>query len=429
MVSIAESNSTKHSQGIDCLGGVFMRGKKRRPLSFFLLLGPGVLAAMADNDAGGLISYTVTGAKFGWAVFVPLTLCLTAVTYTVQEMAMRLGIASEKGYTCLLRERYGTGWTVFQVAALFLENQLTLLTEFVGMSAGLELLGLPVPVSVVLSVCLALSIAVFSGYASKQRFGLAIGLFNLLFLVFALFARPAVGAAQSVLLCAGRPFRWYTAALIGNAVAPWMIFYQSGAYSECGQQAHRIRGGRRDTLIGCICQAAVAAALIWIGSSVWGMIPEVENAGAPQIVAALDARYGSLAGTLFALGMFDSGLLAAVTVSLSSSWSVAESFGWSKSMSDSFREAPGFYGVYAFSVLLAAGMALVPSLRLNGIAVFVQAAGGVLMTPILIFLTLLTSSREVMGEYANGRNQKIRAWFCAGILTAASVFTIMITVL
>ncbi len=243
---------------------------------------------MADNDAGGLISYTVTGAKFGWAVFVPLALCLTAVTYTVQEMAMRLGVASEKGYTRLLRERYGTGWTVFQVAALFLENQLTLLTEFVGMSAGLELLGLPVPAAVALSVCLALSIAVFSGYESKQRFGLAIGLFNLLFLVFALFARPTIGAAQSVLLCAGRPFRWYTAALIGNAVAPWMIFYQNGAYSECGQRARRIRGGRRDTLIGCICQAAVAAALILIGSSVCGMIPNVENAGAPQIVAALE---------------------------------------------------------------------------------------------------------------------------------------------
>jgi Mn2+/Fe2+ NRAMP family transporter len=406
-----------------------MHGKKRRPLSLFLLLGPGVLAAMADNDAGGLISYTVTGAKFGWAVFVPLALCLTAVTYTVQEMAMRLGVASDRGYTRLLRERYGTGWMVFQVVSLFVENQLTLLTEFVGMSAGLELLGLPVAAAVTLSVCLALSIAVFSGYESKQRFGLAIGLFNLLFLVFAFFARPALDAAQSVRLCSGRPFRWYAAALVGNAVAPWMIFYQNGAYSESGQREQHIRSGRTDTLIGCVCQAAVAAALILIGSSVWGMIPDVENAGAPQIVAALDNRFGPLAGTLFALGLFDSGLLAAVTVSLSSSWSVAESLGWSKNMSDSFREAPGFYGVYAFSVLLAAGMALVPGLRLNGIAVFVQAAGGVLMTPILVFLTLLTSSREVMGAYANGRKQKIRAWFCVGILTAAAVFTIIITAL
>ena len=208
-----------------------------------------------------------------------------------------------------------------------------------------------------------------------------------------------------------------------------MIFYQNGAYSDNGQRAQQIRSGRRDTLFGCICQAAVAAALIFIGSSVFGSIPDVENAGAPQIVAALNARFGPLAGALFALGLFDSGLLAAVTVSLSSSWSVAESLGWSKSISDSFRQAPGFYGVYAFSVLLAAGMALVPALRLNGIAVFVQAAGGVLMTPILVFLTMLTSSKKVMGECANEKREKIRAWFCTGILMAASFFTIVIMVL
>ena len=404
-----------------------MRGKKRRPFFFLLFLGPGVLAAMADNDAGGLISYTVTGAKFGWTVFVPLTLLLTAVTYTVQEMAMRLGVASGQGYTRLLREYYGAGWMIFQVAALFAENQLTLLTEFVGMSAGLELLGMPVWAAVGISVCLALSIAVFSGYRSKERFGLLIGLLNLLFVFFAFFAHPAVSVQQSLLLSTGRSFRWYTAALVGNAIAPWMIFYQNGAYSERGQKEQHIHSGRTDTLVGCICQTMVAASLIWIGSSICGAMPDVENAGAPQIAVALSARFGQAAGALFALGMFDAGLLAAVTVSLSSSWSIAELFGWSKSMNDSFREAPGFYGVYAFSVLLAAGMALVPSLRLNGISVFVQAAGGVLMTPILIFLTLLTSKRSVMGDDANTRSQKIRAWFCTGILTAAAVFTILVT--
>lgn len=403
-----------------------MQERNRRPFFLFLFLGPGMLAAMADNDAGGLISYTVTGAKFGWAVFVPLTLCLTAVTYTVQEMAMRLGVASGCGYTRLLRERYGTGWMAFQVAALFLENQLTLLTEFVGMSAGLELLGLPVWAAVALSVALALSIAVLSGYKAKERFGLLIGLFNLLFLIFALFARPAVGVQQSVQLCTGHSFRWYAAALIGNAIAPWMIFYQNCAYVDKGLKTQHIRTGRMDTLIGCVCQVLVAAALIFIGSSIYGMVPDLENAGAPQIVSALSARLGPAAGILFALGLFDSGLLAAVTVSLSSSWSIAESFGWSKSLNDTVREAPGFYGIYAFSVLFAAATALVPNLRMNGIAVLVQVAGGVLMTPILLFLTLLTSSREVMGDYANSTWQKIRSWVSVGILLVVSIFTIFL---
>lgn len=405
-----------------------MHGKKR-PFFFLLFLGPGMLAAMADNDAGGLISYTVTGAKFGWAVFLPMTLLLTAVTYTVQEMAMRLGVASGQGYTRLLREHYGRGWMVFQVAALFVENLLTLMTEFVGMSAGLELLGLPVWAAVALSVGLALSVAVLSGYRTKERLGLMIGLFNLLFLFFAFFAHPAVSVQQSAALCTGRSFRWYTAALVGNAVAPWMIFYQNGAYSEKKEKENHIRSGRADTLAGCICQTTVAAALIFIGSSLYGILPDAENADAPQIVAAITGRFGPAAGVLFALGLFDAGLLAAVTVSLSSSWSVAESLGWTKSMNDSFREAPGFYGIYAFSVLLAAGAALVPSMRLNGISVFVQAAGGVLMTPILVFLTLLTSNRAVMGRYANSKRQKIRSWVCAGVLIAASAFTVLLPVL
>jgi Mn2+/Fe2+ NRAMP family transporter len=402
-----------------------MRGKKRRPLPFLLCLGPGVLAAMADNDAGGLISYTVTGAKFGWAVFIPLAMLLTIVTYTVQEMAMRLGVASEKGYICLLREQYGKGWMACQVAALFTENLLTLLTEFVGMSAGLELLGIPAGAAVALSVCLALSVAFLSGYRAKERFGLTIGLFNMLFVVFAFFVHPAVGVQQSMALSTGTRFSWYAASMAGNAIAPWMIFYQNGAYSEKGSKEKHIKGGRADTLTGCICQVLVASALIFIGSSIYGMVPDVENAGAPQIMAALAQEYGPFAGVLLALGMFGSGLLAAVTVSMSSSWSVAESFGWSGNMDDTFKEAPGFYGIYAASVLLAAGAALVPELRVNAVAVFVQAVSAVLMAPIVVFLMLLTSSRKVMGEYASAKGQKIRSWFCTVIIMAAAVFTIL----
>ena len=405
-----------------------MREKRRRVGLPFLIFGPGVLAAMADNDAGGLIAYTVTGAKYGWAVFVPLMFCFAAVTYTVQEMAMRLGASSGLGYTRLLRERCSRGWMGVQVAALFAENELTLLTEFVGMSTGLELLGLSAPAAVGVSAALALSVAFFSGGPSKQRFSLAIGAVGLLFPVLACFARPAASPTECVTLCTGRGGLWYAAALAGNAVAPWMIFYQNGAYTEQSLRLQAIREGRRDTRTGCICQTLTAAALIVIGASLAGTLPDPENAQAPQIVAALSAKFFPAAAALFVAGLFCAGLLAAVTVSLSSAWSIAESLGWSKSMSDSFREAPGFYAVYTFSVLLAAAASLLPELRRNGTAVFVQAAGGVLMTPILVFLTLLTSSRAVMGNEANTPGQKFRAWFCTGILTLASAVTIFLLV-
>lgn len=402
-----------------------MRKRKRDPFFFLLFLGPGMLAAMADNDAGGILSYTVTGAKFGWAVFVPLTFCLVLVTYTVQEMAMRLGVVAKAGYTRLLRERYGRGWMVFQVAALFAENLITLATEFIGMSSGLELLGLPHMPAVLLSVFLVLSIAVFSGYRAKERFGLVIGLLNLLFLGFACFARPVFSVPQCFMLCGNAPFWWYLAALIGNAVAPWMIFYQNSAYADKGVRAQDIQNGRKDTLTGCVCQVAVAAALILIGASVSGKIPNLEGAGPGAVVSALSGRFGPAAGVLFALGLFDSGLLAAITVSLSSSWSVAEAFGWSRSLNDRVGEAPGFYGVYFFSVLAAAAAVLRPGLPFNRIAVFAQVAAGVLMTPILLFLTFLTADPGVMGEYASAGSRKIRAWTCVGVLAAVTAFTIL----
>jgi Mn2+/Fe2+ NRAMP family transporter len=401
-----------------------MRKRKRGPFFFLLFLGPGMLAAMADNDAGGIISYTVTGAQFGWAVFVPMTFCLVLITYTVQEMAMRLGVVAGSGYTRLLRKRYGFGWMALQVAALFLENLVILVTEFIGMSAGLELIGFSRLPAVLVSVGLVLSIAMLSGYKAKERFGLLIGMFNLLFLGFAFFVHPEIGVGESFSHCTGEPFWWYTAALIGNAVAPWMIFYQNSAYADKGLKAQYIRNGRLDTIVGCICQVAVAAALIWIGASVGGQIPNLESAGPVELVRALTQKSGGPAGFLFALGLFDSGLLAAITVSLSSSWSVADAFGWPGSLNDPVNKAPGFYGVYALSVCAAAAVVLRPGLPLNRIAVWAQVAGGILMAPILLFLTLLTSSPEVMGEYAATRGQKIRAWTCVAVLLGVAAFTI-----
>lgn len=400
-----------------------MSKRKRGPFFVFLFLGPGLLAALADNDAGGILSYTVTGAKFGHAVFIPLTLCLVFITYTVQEMAMRLGVAAGSGYTRLLRERYGFGWMLFQVIALFLENLITLMTEFIGISAGMELLGIPRPAAVSGGAVLVLCIALLSGYGTKEKFGLAIGLLNLMFLFFAFATRPSISAPQSLMLTREQPFQWYAAALIGNAVAPWMIFYQNGAYADKGVKAQHIRNGRIDTMIGCVCQVAVAASLIWIGASVYGMLPDPELAGPAELATALAQKYGPAAGTLLALGLFNSGLLAAITVSLSSSWSVAAAFGWSGSLNDSVRDAPGFYGIYIVSVVIAAAAVLIPGLPLNRVAVFAQVAGGVLVAPILLFLTLLTSSREVMGEHASTLGQKIRAWVGVAILLSVAVFT------
>lgn len=398
------------------------------------VLGPGLLGALADNDAGGVISYAVTGAKFGYGIFLPLTLCLAAVTYTVQEMAMRLGVVAGAGYNQLVRQRYGKFWMFYQVISLLVENLITLITEFIGMSAGLMMLGIPMWAAVLIGLALVLSLALYRGYAKKERIAIVIGLFNVVFLIVAFLTKPDVSQIGNAFLHwnvpqgQGKNVFWYLIALVGNAIAPWMIFYQNGAYAEKGTTAKELRHGRIDTILGCVCQVVIAAFIIVIGASLSSHGADIEQAGPDQIIHALGEQFGSAAAILFGLGLFNAGLLAAMTVSLSSSWSVAQAFGWSKSLGESIRQAPKFYAIYFGSVGIAAGVVLIPGLPLNYLAVLAQVLGGILMTPILIFLTLLTSSKEVMGEYRNRGFQKVRAWVVVGLLTLISTATAVLSI-
>ncbi len=410
-------------------------GKKGGLFLLWSVLGPGLLGALADNDAGGIISYAVTGAKFGYGIFLPVTLCLVIVTYTVQEMAMRLGVVAGKGYNELVRQRYGKFWMMYQVISLFIENLITLVTEFIGMSAGLVMIGIPMWGAVLIGLGLVLSIALYRGYAKKERIAIIIGLLNVVFIVVAFLVRPSMQDIGNAFLFwgvpqgQGRNVLWYLIALVGNAIAPWMIFYQNSAYLEKGTAAKELRHGRLDTVIGCVCQVLIAVCIIVIGASLSSQGTDIEQAGPAQIVQALGEQFGFPAALLFGLGLFNAGILAAITVSLSSSWSVAQAFGWSKSLNESIRQAPKFYGIYFASVLIVAGVVLIPGLPLNHLAVLAQVLGGILMTPILIFLTLLTSNKEIMGEYRNRGFGKVRAWVVVGLLAVISTSAALLSLL
>ena len=393
-------------------------------------LGPGLLAALADNDAGGVISYAVTGAKFGVSLFLPAVCCTALLTYTVQEMAMRLGVVSGAGFHRLVRDRYGKFWMSYQMLSLLVENILTLTTEFIGMSAGLMVLGIPLWGAVLIGVTLVLSLAMIRNYAAREKLALCIGLLNVVFVLLAIFLRPDWSAVGETFLFWNRQggssldVLWYLIAMVGNAVAPWMIFYQNGAYVEKGTTAEEIRKGRLDTLIGCVCQVVIAFFILLIGAALWGVIPNLESAGPAELISALGRRFGRWASVLFGLGLFNAGLLASVTVSLSSSWSVAQTFGWSRSRSDSLKESPGFYLIYFGSVLLSAALVLLPGLPLNQMAVLTQVFSGILMTPILFFLLRFTGDKTVMGDLCSTGFQKIRGWFVVGVLSLICVGTI-----
>ena len=393
------------------------------------LLGPGLVAALADNDAGGVISYAVTGAKFGVGLFIPLTLLMVLITYTVQEMAMRLGVVAEDSYNTLVKQKYGKFWMIYQLLSLVVENFITLMTEFIGMSAGLVILGLPMWAAVLIGLVLVLAIALFRGYATKEKIAVGVGCLNIVFIVIACMTQPDWNALANSFITWAVPSGdqgnviWYMIALVGNAIAPWMIFYQNSAYINKGSKKEDLRKGKMDTVIGCVLQVVIAVFIILIGAALFGCIPDIENAGPSELIGALQEKFGFVPAMLFGIGLFDAGLLAAITVSLSSSWSVAEAFGWSKSLDDSITKAPKFYGVYFGCVIAAAVVVMIPGLPLNHLAILVQVISGILMTPILVFLTLLTSRKDVMGEYQNTMFQKIKAWIVVAVLGGVSILS------
>ncbi|GMA64546.1 divalent metal cation transporter [Alicyclobacillus fastidiosus] len=405
------------------------RGWRRYVWVFWVLLGPGLLAALADNDAGGVISYTATGVQFGIGLFVPLVLCLAFLTFTVQEMSMRLSAVTQEGFSRLARRRYGKFWGYYHISTLAFENLLTLITEFIGMTAGLILLGIPMWLSDLICLMLITSFVIFTGYFTKERIALLVGVLNVVFLVVAGMTHPSLSAIGHAFAAWNVPHElqggviWFIIATVGNAIAPWMIFFQGSGTIDKGVSSRELRLGRIDTAFGCIVQVIIAAGIIICGAALFGHIQNVSSLGPSEIINALSHSVGRWAAILFGVGLFDAGFLASITVSLSSSWSISELFGWSKSLNDKVREAPKFYAVYIGSLILAALAILIPNLPLNMISIITQVVGGILMAPLLIFLVLMTSDKKLMGEYRTKLFGRIWGWVMVSLLVGLTVAT------
>ncbi|MDR3554116.1 MAG: divalent metal cation transporter [Syntrophobacteraceae bacterium] len=397
-------------------------GWRRFMLTFWALLGPGILATLANNDAGGVIAYAVTGVKFGIGLFIPLVICLAPLSFTIQEMSMRLGAVTQVGFARLALQRYGRFWGYYNILALVFENLLTLVTEFIGMSAGLVLLGIPLWLAVMICLALVVTFVLLTGYWTKERIALGIGALNASFLLVAAMTHPSLEkighafAAWNVPVADHGEVTFYVIATIGNAIAPWMIFFQGSGTIDKGVTSEELRFSRIDTALGCVLQVIIAAGIIICGAALYSRVQDVGSAGPANIIDSFNQIVGRWPAIIFGFGLFNAGFLASITVSLSSSWSIAELFGWSKSLNDKLSEAPKFYAIYIGSLVLAALIVLIPSLPLNLIAIITQVLGGILMLPVLIFMVLMTSDKRLMGEHRTRLPSKIWSWAMVALL-------------
>jgi NRAMP (natural resistance-associated macrophage protein)-like metal ion transporter len=406
------------------LGSTFFYKYRRfvKTLQIYLLLsGPGLIVMLADNDAGGITTYTVTGAKFGYGLIWFLILLLP-VAYVVQEMTVRLGAVTKRGHAEAIFDAFGSFWGWFSFLDLALVNWLTLITEFIGMTAALAIFHIP-PFLTVTIVSVIMMLMVLQGrYWTWEKIALVFAALNLIYIPAAFMVHPSVGEVLAVGLIPHFPggfnatLFFFLMANIGTTIAPWMIFFQQSAVVDKGMKEKDIPWGQVDTLIGSAFTVLVAVFLVVVtGTVLYGS--EVESAAQAASILIVTNPW---LGTFIAIGLFDAGFLGAICISLASSWAFGEVFGWAHSLNLKIREAPWFYACYLIALVSAGAVVLIPGAPLVLITLFVQVIAVTLLPAALVFLILLLNNEEIMGKYRNTRLQNIAAVVIVGAIIILS---------
>jgi NRAMP (natural resistance-associated macrophage protein)-like metal ion transporter len=403
----------------------------RRPrlLTSLAIIGPGVITAAAGNDAGGIATFASVGADYGYRllwVLIPLTFALGIV----QEMCARMGAITGKGLSDLIRERFGVRWTAFVMLALLIANGGVTVSEFVGIAAALELLGVTRYISVPIAAAAIWWLVVKGTYQRVERVFLAMSLVFLAYVVSAFLAHPpwATVAVEAV-----RPhfeltpaFLFTLVAVIGTTISPYMQVFIQSSVVEKGVRVENYRLTKIDVWVGTVFAILIVFfIIISTAATLNGHGQHVESA--VEAAAALRPLAGHYAEMLFAVGLFGASMLAAGVLPLATAYSISEAFGFEKGVSSTFREAPIFLGVFTFLVVLGAVVAILPGLSLIHVLILTQVMNGVLLPVILIVVLKLVNNREVMGAHVNGPIYNLAAWLTTIAVSALSLLVIAST--
>jgi Mn2+/Fe2+ NRAMP family transporter len=401
---------------------------------FWLLIGPGILVMLGENDGPSMLSYAATGARFGVGFFLPFVVLTFLMACVVQEMTVRLGAATHRGHAELIFERFGPFWGWFSMVDLMVGNFLTLVTEFIAIRAGLGFFGVR-PAIAVCSALLVLSVALMTHrYWTWERIILGAAIFNLAFVPVALLTHPNWGAVGRALVTwsplpggVTQETVLILLANIGATVTPWMLFFQQSAIADKGLTIRDIRMGRVDTALGAALATVAALATMLATAPLFLRHMTAANFEAAEFAQALQPMIGHWGAALFALGMFEAGMVAAITISTSSAYAFGEVARRPHSLNLPFREGKSFYLVLLVEAVAAAGLVLIPGIPLVYIVLVVNVIAVLAMPPALLFLYMLVNDREIMGElvsptWANALALAVVIILvCAGLLFGVSV--------
>jgi len=402
---------------------------RHRLLAFLAVVGPGLITSAADNDAGGVITYTQAGAMYRYDLLWVLVL-ITFVLAMIQEMCARMAVVTQKGLGELIRENFGVKWTMFALGTLLIANLGVTVAEFAGIAVSLEVFGIPRHLSVPVAAFVIWLLVVKGTFRVVEKVFMALMVLYVTYVVSGILAHPDWG---EVLRSIYAPrfdsdnrtpqFLFLTIAVIGTTITPWMQFFLQATVVDKGIRVEHYVYQKLDVFVGSFMTDLVSFFMIVAAAA---MIYDVHRGPVPinnaaDAAAALRPVARGFAEKLFAIGLLGASTLAAAVVPLSTAYTYSEAFGWEIGVSRKLREAPVFYGVYTFSILFGVVVVLMPSMHLVNTMINAQAVNGILLPVILIFMLKLVNRRDVMGSYTNPRVYNAAVWATAILLILMTV--------
>jgi NRAMP (natural resistance-associated macrophage protein)-like metal ion transporter len=395
----------------------------RRLSTFLAVVGPGIITANVDNDAGGLTTYSQAGAHFGlkmlW-LFLPITLLLIMV----QEMVNRMGVVTGQGLSDMIRERFGVKITFYLMLLVLATNFGNVMAEFAGIASASALFGIPALISVPFCAFLVWLLVLKVTYTSVEKVFLVATLFYLAYPITSIVLKPNMTQVGQAFITPQIEFSTeylvMLIGLVGTTIAPWMQFYQQAAVVEKNISIQDYFYSKLDTVVGCFVVNIVAACIVV--ACAFTLFPtgiRVETAG--EAARALIPLAGKGSSYLFAIGLWNASLFAASILPLSTSYSICEALGWESGVDKDFSDAPQFYVLYTALIALGALVVLIPDISLVKVMFWSQVINGLLLPVILVFILILVNDQRVMREHTNGRVYNLLCWAAVGILTVVSL--------
>lgn len=398
----------------------------RSALTFLMVMGPGLIVMEADNDAGAVSTYVQAGSQYGLHLLWILLLLLP-ITYFIQEMVVRLGIATGKGHAAIIYERFGPWWGRFSLIDLLLVNFLTLITEFAAISLALSQLGISPLLAVPCAAVGVIALVVSGSYRKWERIVLAMCLLDLTWFGMAYASHPAWPRVLRSAIAPSMPaggitgsYIFLVIAVVGTTIAPWQLFFQQSCIAEKRLRFADLGWSRLDTFLGAVFTVLVAGAMMLVGDL--GLRHGVRFTDPAQLASALAGVGGQFLRRGLLLMMVNAALLGTTAISLASAWAYGEVRGWPHTLHKKVREAPGLYAVYILCVTSAAAIVLIPRLPLQLVILSVQVLAGLMLPSAIIFLQLLLNDRVLLGDrWVNRPWNNWVNWSIIAILFALSL--------